>query len=111
MPVWAQKDKKKKSSDSQPSEMRLREAEFYFTEGEKYFILEDYSKSLHAFMRVVELNPENPTIHYKIAEILSKSSKDEDLQRAGNSIETALRLDKKNKYFYLLASTIFTSLS
>lgn len=86
-------------------------AEIYFTEGEKYFILEDYAKSLEAFTRVVELNPENPTIHYKIAEILAKSSKDEDLQRAAISIETALKLDKKNKYFYLLASSIYTSLN
>ena len=109
--AWAQKDRKKRANEAEPSQMRLREAEFYFTEGEKYFILEDYTKALHAFMRVVELNPENPTIHYKIAEILSKSTKEEDLQRAGVSIETAIRLDKKNKYFYLLASNIFTSLN
>lgn len=91
--------------------MRLREAEFFFTEGEKYFILEDYSKALVFFQRVVELNPENPTVHYKVAEILSKSSKEDDLERAALSIENALRLEKKNKYFYLLASNIFTSLN
>jgi tetratricopeptide (TPR) repeat protein len=111
MPGLAQKDKKKKSVESQPSEMRLREAEFYFTEGEKHFILEDYSKALLYFQRVVELNPENPTVHYKIAEILAKSPKEEDLQRASFSIESALRLDEKNKYFYILASGIYTSLN
>ena len=91
--------------------MRLREAEFFFTEGEKYFILEDYTKALLFFQRVVELNPENPTVHYKIAEILSKSNKEDDLQRASFSIENAIRLEKKNKYFYLLASNIYTALN
>jgi len=38
---------------------RLREAEFFFTEGEKYFILEDYTKALLYFQRVAELNPDN----------------------------------------------------
>ena len=107
--AYAQKEKRKKSSEAQPSEMRLREAEFFFTEGEKYFILEDYTKALLFFQRVVELNPENPTVHYKIAEILSKSNKEDDLQRASFSIENAIRLEKKNKYFYLLASFTFPS--
>ena len=108
---YAQKEKRKKSSDAQPSEMRLREAEFFFTEGEKYFILEDYTKALLFFQRVVELNPENPTVHYKIAEILSKSSKEDDLERASFSIENTIKLEKKNKYFYLLASNIYTALN
>jgi tetratricopeptide (TPR) repeat protein len=91
--------------------MRLREAEFFFTEGEKYFILEDYSKALVFFQRVVELNPENATVHYKVAEILSKSTKEEDLERAAVSIDQALKLEKQNKYFYLLASNVYTSLN
>ena len=111
VPVQGQKDKRRKATSAEQSDLRLREAEFYFTEGEKYFVLEDYTKALGLFQRVVELNPENPTIHYKIAEILSKSSKEDDLERAALSIENALRLEKKNKYFYLLASTIFTGLN
>ena len=111
IPAFAQKDRRRKSVDTAPSEMRLREAEFFFTEGEKYFILEDYAKALLFFQRVVELNPENPTVHYKNAEILSKSTKEDDLERAAISIENAIRLEKKNKYFYLLASNIFTSLN
>ena len=108
--VNAQRDKRK-GPDTQPNEMRAREAEYFFTEGEKYFILEDYSKALRSFQRVIELNPENGTVHYKVAEILSKSNKEDDLQRAGISIEAAIRADKKNKYFYLLAANIFTALN
>jgi len=111
-PAYAQRDKKnKKQTDFKPSEARLREAEFFFTEGQKYFILEDYTKALLYFQRVVELNPENGTIHYKIAEILAKSNKQEDFVKAAISIESALKFEKKNKYFYLLAANIYSSLN
>lgn len=108
-PVHAQRDKKKKSADA-TSPAQLREAEFYFTEGEKYFILEDYTKALLYFQRVAELNPQNATVHYKIAEILTKSDKEEDMRRAAGEITLALSLEKKNKYFYLLAANIYGSL-
>jgi tetratricopeptide (TPR) repeat protein len=99
-----------------PAELRLREAEASFTEGEKYFILEDYAKSLYYFQRALELNGENAngenaTIHYKVAEILAKGNKQDDLLRASISIENAINLDKKNKYFYILASTIYSGLN
>ncbi len=112
MSSLAQRDKKtKKPAEFKLSDARLREAEFFFTEGEKYFILEDYTKALMYFQRVVELNPENGTVHYKIAEILVKGNKQEDFVRASISIENALRFEKKNKYFYLLASNIYSSLN
>jgi len=103
---------KKKVTPEQPAsvEARMREAEFFFTEAQKYFILEDYSKALVYFQRVAELNPTNATVHYKIAEILAKSSKEEDLISASQSIETALKFEKGNKYFYLLASNIYASM-
>ena len=40
VPLTAQK-KRKSSEEVQASGTRVREAEFYFTEGEKFFILED----------------------------------------------------------------------
>jgi tetratricopeptide (TPR) repeat protein len=107
---YSQKDKRKGTTDP-VSSARLREAEFFFTEGEKYYILEDYAKALLYFQRVVELNPDNSAVHYKIAEVLSKSTKEEDLIKASASIENALRLERKNRYFYLLASNIYSSLS
>lgn len=108
MPAQAQK--RKAEQDVKNNGARLREAEFFFTEAEKFFILEDYAKALVYFQRVAELNPENATVHYKIAEILAKGTKEEDIQKAGQSIEIALRLEKGNKYFYLLASNIYASL-
>ncbi len=109
-PVWAQR-KKKAEDQLQASGIRLREAEFYFTEGEKFFILEDYAKALLYYQRALEINPDNATVHYKIAEVLSRSDKPEDQTRAAASIETALKLEKNNKYFYLMAASIYSSLT
>jgi tetratricopeptide (TPR) repeat protein len=109
--VYALGQKKRKSSDDSPQGIRMREAEFYFTEGEKYFILEDYAKALIYYQRAIEINTENPTVHYKIAEVLSRSNKQDDLIKASASIENALRLDKSNKYFYLLAVNIYTGMA
>ncbi|HET9487529.1 MAG TPA: tetratricopeptide repeat protein [Chryseosolibacter sp.] len=102
--------KKKRGGDESAGGIRLREAEFYFTEGEKFFILEDYAKALVYYQRALDINPDNGTIHYKMAEVLAKSSKQEDLLKAATSIEQGLKLDRENKYFYLLAATIYNSL-
>jgi tetratricopeptide (TPR) repeat protein len=111
LPAFAQKDRRRRPSENISVATRLREAETLFTDGEKYFVLEDYTKALGYFQRSAELNPENATVHYKIAEIFSKGSKQEDLVKAAASIENALSLEKKNKYFYILASTIYSGLN
>lgn len=103
--------KKKGADEVQASGIKLREAEFYFTEGEKFFILEDYAKALLYYQRTLEITPENATVHYKIADVLARGNKQDDLFKASLSIENALRLEKKNKYFYLLAANIYTSLT
>jgi tetratricopeptide (TPR) repeat protein len=103
--------RRKPAGESYASDTKLREAEFYFTEGEKYFILEDYAKALLYYQRTLEISPENATVHYKIAEVLSRSNKQEDLLKASLSIEHALRLEKTNKYFYMLAATIYSSMA
>ncbi len=106
----AEAQKRRRGGEESAQGIRLREAEFYFTEGEKFFILEDYAKALVYYQRALDINPDNGTIHYKIAEVLSQSNKQEDLVKASSSIEQALRLDPGNKYFYLLAATIYNSL-
>jgi len=109
-PSFAQR-KKKSADDAQASGIKLREAEFYFTEGEKFFILEDYAKALLYYQRTLEIAPENATVHYKVAEVLAQSNKQEDLLKASISIENALKLERKNKYFYLLAANIYNSMT
>lgn len=107
---FAQRDRKKKGNEQEGRTAGAREAEFFFAEAEKFFILEDYAKALLYFERVAEMQPNNATVHYKIAEVLAKSQKEEDLLKAAKHIDLALRLEKKNKYFYLLGSNIYSSL-
>lgn len=110
IPEFSHAQKKKRNGEEPPQGIRLREAEFYFTEGEKFFILEDYAKALVYYQRAADINPDNGTIRYKIAEVLSKSEKQEDLLKASVSIEQAIKLDSENKYFYLLAASIYNGL-
>jgi tetratricopeptide (TPR) repeat protein len=101
----------RKRSDDQSQDAKLREAEFFFTEGEKYYILEDYTKALLYFQRVAELNPKSAAVQFKIAEILAKGNKQEDLVKASQAMDVALKLERKNKYYYLLAANIYGSLN
>ncbi|MEL7002899.1 MAG: tetratricopeptide repeat protein [Bacteroidota bacterium] len=101
---YAQRPKNKKG---RTKESKLREAEFLFTEGEKYFILEDYSKALDRFQKSLEINPENATVYYKISQIHSEGG---DLQKALQNINSALKINGDNKYFYVAAADIHTQL-
>ncbi len=92
--------KNKRISDS-----KLREAEFYFTEGEKYFILEDYAKALALFQKSLDINPKNATVYYKIGEVYSKGN---DTEKALENAIKALELDGDNKYFYVLVANLYT---
>jgi tetratricopeptide (TPR) repeat protein len=103
---------KRKKDDGNPvASVKLREAEFYFTEGEKHFILEDYAKALIYYQKSLDINANNATVYYKIAQVLSQSDKREDQLRAAVNIERALALEKKNKYFYLLAAELYANLT
>jgi tetratricopeptide (TPR) repeat protein len=106
---FAQRGRKKNEDQSQDA--KLREAEFFFTEGEKYYILEDYTKALLYFQRVAELNPKSAAVQFKIAEILAKGNKQEDLEKASQAMDVALKLERKNKYYYLLAANIYGTLN
>ncbi len=107
-PAFGQRNKR---GNNDLDSKKLREAEFLFTEGEKFFILEDYSKALHYYQKSLEYNPTNGTIYYKIAEVLNTTSKQDDRLKASLSIESAIKYDKKNKYFYLLAIDIYNNLT
>jgi tetratricopeptide (TPR) repeat protein len=106
--IHAQRDKKK---TAEPSDGLIKmQAEGFFVEGEKYFILEDYSKALLFFQRAAEINPDDAGVHYKIAEVLSKDSTRQGLNMAVASIELSLKLERKNKYYYQLAAGLYAKL-
>lgn len=104
----SKKRKKKKEKEKEEvvlTENTLRLSEQFFTEGEKYFILEDLSRSLTFFQKSLELNPNNAAINYKIAEIYNLNN---DFDNALLHASKAVRLQRKNKYYYLLLAEIYT---
>ena len=96
---------RRKNKDGVSSATRMREAEYYFTEAEKYFILEDYAKSLALFQKSLEYDPRNATAYYKKAQI---EYKNEEYDKALKDAEQALELDNSNKYFFLQKIEILT---
>ena len=105
---YAQRSKKKKKKKQEEqvdvNVNNLRLAEQFFTEGEKYFILEDYTKALVFFQKSLELDPGNAAINFKISEIYNINN---DLDNALIHALEAVRLQSDNKYYYLLLAEIY----
>lgn len=102
--IYAQK-KNKSSGKSDRAERKIQEATFYFTEGVKYYILEDMAKALALFEKSLEVDPENAAAHYKIAKILMGKG---DLNNALVHAARALELGPENKYYYLANAEVLT---
>ena len=93
---------------STKAERKEREAAFYFTEGVKYYILDDMEKALVLFEKALESDAENAAAHFKIASILAEQGQLADaLGHAG----TAVRMAPDNKYYYLTKAQILTQQS
>lgn len=103
VPGYAQKKKKKQGELDKAD---IRASEFYFIEGEKYFMLEDYAKALEAYHKSLEIDKNNDVVYFKISEIMFRNEQNDEARTA---IEKALELDEKNKYYYLLASDIYAA--
>ncbi len=93
---------------TQLSEDIALKAESTLIEAEKEMILENYAKAYDLFQVALGLNPKSPTIHFKIAEVLSKNG---ESRQAIEYIKKAIDLDKENKYFHVLAAEIYKSVS
>ena len=84
------------------------EGQYYFIEGEKFFILDDYEKAFEYFMLAHEKDPENPAINYKIAQVLSQN---EEYVKALPYALTAKEQGPENKYYYLISAELYTTMS
>lgn len=100
------KNKNKEDVEVKSNEYIEQEAEYYFTEGEKQYILEDYAKAVNSFRSNLHLVPTNDVAYFKLAQIYNKTNQ---LDAAKLSIEKALDLNKENPYYYLLAADIYTN--
>lgn len=79
----------------------------YFIEGEKNLVLNDLEKAFFYFQKAMEFSPEEPAIHYKIAEVLVKANQAE---KAMPFAVKAAELDNDNKYYSLMLAEIYTNL-
>jgi len=84
------------------------EAEFYFTEGEKSYILEDYAKALVLFRKSAESDPNNATAHFKMAQVYRIMG---DQVEALSQISEAISINPDNKYFHALQAEIYTDIN
>jgi tetratricopeptide (TPR) repeat protein len=97
---------KKKQNTEQSAAGILRQAEYFFVEGEKYFLLGDYTKAVAEFQKSLELDPKNDVVYFKLAEIYHRT---DQLENAEEAIVKALSAETKNKFYYLLAVDIYTA--
>lgn len=106
--AYSQKRKKRKDKEKKQQELLEKsgetEAEFYFIEGMRQFVIEEYDDALKNFKKVIEIKPTLAAAHYKIADIyLVEGNADEALPYAKNALE----FDPKNKAYYLLLARVY----
>lgn len=78
-------------------------SEFLMIEAQKFFLLEDYKRSLAFLEKALEVDQENHAAHFKMAEIyLIEGEHTQGL----TAIEKAIELKQDNKYYYVLAAQI-----
>ncbi|MGX7835792.1 tetratricopeptide repeat protein, partial [Campylobacter fetus subsp. venerealis] len=73
---------------------------------EKNLVLDDLEKAFFYFKKSLEHTPEEPAIHYKMAEVLVKANQAE---KAMPYAVKAAELDAGNKYYSLMLAEIYTN--
>lgn len=97
--------KKKNKSDKEGiSKERTQEAEKYFMEGMKEYLLENYSKAVDNIEKSLSFYPDNAAAYYIIAQVNVKQN---NLFKSISYAQKAIELDPSNKYYHLLLANIF----
>jgi tetratricopeptide (TPR) repeat protein len=103
--VLAQRSRKKdKENIAVQRNRNAGQAEYFFAEGMKFFMLENYQKAIDQFQKSLEIDTENAGANYAIAEAYSKSGNNAE---AVTYAEKALKLDDSNKYYYQLLASLY----
>ncbi|BDD07950.1 hypothetical protein FUAX_03820 [Fulvitalea axinellae] len=106
----AQRGKRKKKDNRYgthaPKELEASglDAEYYFSEGQKFYILEDFGKAEDFFERSLEIEPNNAAAKYRLAQIAASKG---EMVRAERLAKETIRLDSLNKYYYVTLANIY----
>ncbi len=103
-PAFAQKGKRQSQRAQAARQSDLDQAEYYLTEGMKFYILDNYTKAIDYFQKALEAAPENAAASYAIAEAYIK------MKRYGDAIpyaEKALQSDATNKHYHLTLGELY----
>lgn len=79
----------------------------YFIEGEKNLVLGELEKGYFYLQKALEFSPDEPAIHFKLAEVLVKAN---EPTKALPFAKKAQELDGDNKYYALMLAEIYTNL-
>ncbi|MBO3700804.1 lipopolysaccharide assembly protein LapB [Roseivirga sp. E12] len=78
-------------------------SEFLMIEAQKFFLIEDYKRSLAFLEKALEVDEENHAAHFKMAEVhLIEGEHTKGL----TAIDKAIELQQGNKYYYVLAAQL-----
>ena len=103
-PVFAQKGKRQSQRSQAARQSDMSQAEYYLTEGMKFYILDNYTKAVDYFQKALEADPQNAAASYAIAESYIK------MKRYGDAIpyaEKALAADANNKHYHLTLGELY----
>ncbi|MDA0196586.1 MAG: tetratricopeptide repeat protein [Bacteroidetes bacterium] len=84
------------------------QAEYYFVEAEKYFILDQYEKALELFEESLKYDDQNSGTYFKIGQTNFSLGKNSE---ALGPLMKAKELDSTNKYYYIMLADIYTGMA
>ncbi|MCE7991263.1 MAG: tetratricopeptide repeat protein [Roseivirga sp.] len=102
--AFAQKKKKKdKEEKKEITKYERANAEYLFIEAQKFFLLEDYERSITFLNQSLEIDESNHAAYFKKAEIYLIT---ERYTQGLTAIGKATSLKKDNRYYYILAAQL-----
>ena len=79
-------------------------SEYLLIEAQKFFLLEDYKRSLAFLEQSLEVDEDNHAAHFKMAEVHLVLG---DHSNGLSAIDKAIELQKDNKFYYVLAAQLY----
>ncbi len=101
LPAKAQRRKADKLAKSEQDD---RQAEEYFVEGNKEYLLGRFDKAMDWFEKAYKLNPKNGGVNFKLAETYMQQN---DADKALELSIVAMEADPENKYYAMLVAQLY----